>query len=214
ARGVLAVDRRREADLRRCLARRLDRRNEVETIARPDRLVEFRALNLDEHGAQHRLARLVERELEQKPGELRRGFDDERARQHRKARKVIVEDLVAERHALDAARRMSGGELGDAIEQVVAHQTDRMRPARSRQAPGVPRSASAWLKPRHAVQQSWQPRAGLAAAIRAWIAARGSWRILPDGRSIFSMQCATLPTWSMLNPCCPARQSGIRDPPT
>ena len=136
---ALPAHRRFAFDLRGGVEAAPELRGDLDLIPRLGRLREARLLDLDEERADERFVVRVVRHFEEKSAELRHRLDDERAREDRVVREVIVEDFVRERDVLYPASGLAGDDVGDTIEEEVAHDeagsVSEARRSRKRHAP-------------------------------------------------------------------------------
>ena len=134
----------------RCASRLFDSNPDVELVPWSGRLVETGLIDLGQDSPGR--GGIFRAHLHQKSAELRRRLDDQRSRQDRMVREVIVEHLVREGHVLHAPGVLTDHELGDFVEEEVSQcwsfwlagaqglrpdigQRARIRTVRSRQAP-------------------------------------------------------------------------------
>ena len=69
------------------------------------------------------MAALAQRCLDQDAPELGHALDEQRSRHHRLSGKMIGEDVVRERHALDGRRALRRPQREDPIEEKVPHRS-------------------------------------------------------------------------------------------
>ena len=103
-------------------------RLELDLVARSHQAAELRALDADQERVQIVAPAQAHRRLAQHAAELRQRFERQRARHHRVAGKVVGEDVVGQRDALDAAGARGRLQRRDAVEEDVAHAAGTLSP--------------------------------------------------------------------------------------